>query len=70
MSDIDWPRVAVFATALVLIWLFSGSMKAAGNLPCDIARKINHICALAGGAIWFGWLPHPEARASISQLAA
>jgi dolichol kinase len=64
MSDIDWPRVLVFLAAAVGVWVVTGALKAAGKLPCDIARKINHVLALAGGAIWFGWLPHPVARAS------
>ncbi len=63
MSDIDWPRTLAFVAAMVVGWLLTGALKAAGVLPCDIARKINHVAALAGGAVWFGWRPHPEARA-------
>src|SRR5439155_4332640 len=42
-----------------------GALKAAGQVPCDLARKANHISALAGGALWLGWLPRDAARASI-----
>jgi phytol kinase len=68
MSDIDWPRVLPFLAAVVSVWVMSGALKASGRIPCDIARKINHVLALAGGAIWFGWLPHPVARASAVAL--
>lgn len=70
MGDIDWVRVATFVTAVVAGWLISGGLKAADRLPCDIARKINHVVALAGGALWFGWLPEEQARASIYAVAA
>ncbi|HJZ58099.1 MAG TPA: hypothetical protein VKE74_24370 [Gemmataceae bacterium] len=64
MSDIDWPRTLCFFAALVAGWLLSGTLKAAGWLPCDIARKANHVLALAGGALWFGWLAPASAEAS------
>lgn len=65
MDDIDWVRVGSFVLAVVTTWLLTGALKEAGRLPCDIARKINHVLALAGGALWFGWLPEPRARASV-----
>lgn len=64
MSDIDWQRVLAFVAAVVAVWLLTGALKAAGRLPCDVARKVNHTLALAGGAAWFGWLPAPAAEAS------
>ena len=54
MGDIDWVRVATFVTAVAAGWLITGGLKAADRLPCDIARKVNHVAALAGGALWFG----------------
>lgn len=70
MGDIDWVRVGTFVPAVVAVWLVTGALKAAGRLPCDIARKVNHVVALAGGAVWFGWLPEEQARASIFAVAA
>lgn len=64
MDSIDWNRVGGFVAALVAVWLATGALKAAGRLPCDITRKINHVFALAGGAVWFGWLPPDVGRAS------
>ena len=70
VEAIDWPRVTAFVLAVVAVWLVTGALKAAGKMPCDIARKINHIVALAGGALCFGWLPIDEAKWSIYAVAA
>jgi phytol kinase len=64
MSDVDWSRVLAFVAVVVAVWLLTGALKAAGRLPCDVARKVNHALALAGGALWLGWLPAAEAAAS------
>jgi phytol kinase len=64
VSDVDWPRVLVYVAAVVGVWLASGLLKAAGRLPCDVCRKVNHVLALAGGAVWLGWLPGSAAEAS------
>jgi hypothetical protein len=69
VNDIDWVRVGSFVLTVVATWLVTGALKAAGRLPCDVARKINHVLALAGGAAWFGWLPEDRARASICAAA-
>jgi dolichol kinase len=69
VDEIDWARVGSFVPAVVATWLATGALKAADRLPCDIARKINHVLALAGGAVWFGWLPEARARASICAAA-
>ena len=63
-------RVGTFVPVVVAVWLVTGALKAGGRLPCDIARKVNHVVALAGGAVWFGWLPEEQARASIYAVAA
>ena len=65
MGDPDWPRLGSFVLAVVAGWLVTGALKVAGRLPCDLARKANHILALAGGALWLGWLPPDAARASV-----
>jgi phytol kinase len=65
MGDVHWLRVASFVLAVVAGWLVTGALKRAGRLPCDLARKANHILALAGGALWLGWLPRDAARASV-----
>jgi dolichol kinase len=70
VNAIDWPRVTAFVAAVVAVWLVTGALKAAGRLPCDIARKINHVVALAGGAVCFGWLPLETAKWSIYAVAA
>jgi phytol kinase len=54
----------------VAVWLATGALKAAGRLPCDLARKTNHVFALAGGALWFGWLSPAAAEASTYAAAA
>jgi phytol kinase len=61
---IDWPRVFWLVGAVTSGWLVSGILKARGYLPCDIARKVNHVIAFAGGAVGFGWLPQEIARPS------
>jgi dolichol kinase len=69
VDDIDWARVGSFVLAVVATWLVTGALKAANRLPCDVARKVNHVLALAGGAAWLGWLPEAKARASICAAA-
>jgi phytol kinase len=65
LEAINGFRAAGFVLVVVAVWLVTGGLKAAGRLPCDIARKINHVMALAGAAVWFGWLPETQARASV-----
>src|SRR5437764_5796923 len=65
MSHVDWPRVVAFVAAVVAGWVLCGALKSAGRLPCDVCRKVNHVLALAGGAVWFGWLPAATAEASV-----
>jgi dolichol kinase len=69
VDDIDRVRVGSFVLTVVVTWLVTGALKAADRLPCDIARKVNHVLALAGGAAWFGWLPEDRARGSICAAA-
>jgi dolichol kinase len=64
MSKLDCPRILEFVAVVVSVWLLTGALKVVGRLSCDIARKVNHALALAGGAIWFGWLPAASAEAS------
>ena len=70
MNDIDWGRAGTFVLTVLTAWLATGALKAAGRMPCDVARKVNHVLALAGGALWFGWLPEREAWASGVAAAA
>ncbi len=64
MTEIDWLRVAGFVVLVVAVWEFAGRLKLAGRCRSGDARKLNHVTALAGGAIIFGWAPEPVARAS------
>jgi dolichol kinase len=57
-------RVAVFLSAIVCSWCITGYLRLHGYLRPGDARKINHILALSGVALWFGWLPAGMARAS------
>jgi dolichol kinase len=61
---IDANRVAAYVVAVVIVWWVAGRLKRAGRLRSGDARKVNHVCALAGGAVWFGWLPADVARGS------
>lgn len=70
MDHIDWPRVLAFVAAVVAVWVLTGALKGAGRLPCDVCRKVNHVFALAGGAVWFGWLPAATAEASVYAACA
>jgi phytol kinase len=56
--------VASFVVVIVLVWTAAGALKRSGRLRAGDARKLNHVCALAGGALWFGWLAPDVARAS------
>jgi phytol kinase len=62
--DIDWLRVVGFVTLVVAVWELAGRLKLAGWCRAGDARKLNHVTALAGGAVTFGWLPEPVGRAS------
>lgn len=64
MTDIDWPRVVGFVAAVVVVWQVAGRLKQGGRVLAGDARKLNHVAALCGGAVMFGWLPEPVARAS------
>jgi len=68
--EVDGIRIASFVGVAACLWLITGAMKAAGILPCDLARKTNHVFALAGGALWFGWLLQPVAENSTYVAAA
>jgi phytol kinase len=61
---IDGARVAVYVLAVVFVWWAAGHLKRSGQVRPGDARKINHVFALAGGAVWFGWLPADVARGS------
>jgi phytol kinase len=60
----DLGRIVAFVLATVLVWLAAGWLRQTGRLRAGDARKLSHIGALAGGALWFGWLPEAEARGS------
>jgi phytol kinase len=64
MVGIDWFRVAGFVALVVAVWEVAGRLKLAGWCRAGDARKLNHVTALAGGAVIFGWLPEPIGRAS------
>lgn len=70
MYEVEWVRVGTFVTSVACISLATGALKEAGRLPCDLARKSNHVFALAGGALWFGWLPAPLAENSAYAVGA
>lgn len=57
--------VLSFVVLTTTIWCVSGALKRAGYLDSGDSRKINHIFAFCGGAIWFGWLPESEARTAV-----
>jgi hypothetical protein len=60
----DTLRIALFITALVVIWCVSGKLRLANVLRAGDARKINHIAAFVGGGVCFGWLSLEKARLS------
>jgi phytol kinase len=64
LARIDGGRVALYVVAVVLAWWVAGRLKRAGWLRSGDARKINHVSALAGGAVCFGWLPPEVASGS------
>jgi phytol kinase len=64
MADIDWLRVVGFVALVVAVWELAGRLKLIGWCRAGDARKLNHVTALAGGAVIFGWLPEPVGRAS------
>jgi dolichol kinase len=59
---VNLARVVTFVAAVLSVWLATGLLKHSGRLAVGDARKLNHIFALAGGALWFGWLPEGQAR--------
>jgi phytol kinase len=63
-ARLDGLRVAVYVLAVVLVWWVAGRCRRAGRLRPGDARKVNHVFALAGGALWFGWLPAETAGGS------
>lgn len=62
MNPLPYLYALAFAVVLTVVWLVSGRMKRLGRLGAGDARKVNHVFALAGGALWFGWLPDDQAR--------
>ncbi len=64
MHGVDWLRVAGFVGLVVLVWELAGRLKLAGLVRTGDARKLNHIAALVGGALIFGWAPEDTARLS------
>lgn len=64
MQSVDWLRVAGFVGLVVLIWELAGRLKLAGLVRTGDARKLNHVTALVGGSLIFGWAPNETARLS------
>ena len=64
MPPIDWFRVAGFVALVVAVWQAAGLLKRAGRVRAGDARKLNHVTALVGGSLLFGWLPEEVARPS------
>lgn len=64
MLTVDWFRVACFVGLVVLMWEVAGRLKIAGLVQTGDARKLNHVAALVGGALIFGWAPDESARLS------
>jgi phytol kinase len=64
LALIDVGRVAGYVGAVLVLWAVAGCLKRGGWLRAGDARKLNHVCALAGGAFCFGWLPHNQGRVS------
>lgn len=64
----DWDpsawRAGVFVLVVLASWTVTGVLRLRGALRAADARKINHVLALAGVAVWFGWLPSGVARGS------
>lgn len=60
----DWRRIGLFVAAVLVSWCVTGALRLRGELRAGDARKINHVLALAGVALWFGWLPTEVARGS------
>jgi dolichol kinase len=63
-------RIGLFVTVIAASWCSTGFLRLRGFLQPADARKINHILALAGVALWFGWLPPSLARGSALVTAA
>ncbi len=64
MLTVDWLRVAGFVGLVVLVWESAGRLKLAGLVGTGDARKLNHVTALVGGALVFGWASDGVARPS------
>lgn len=64
MIAIDWVRVCGFVIAVAVVWELAGRLKRAGRIRTGDARKLNHVTALVGGALIFGWAPEGIARPS------
>lgn len=62
--ELSYWRIVVFLVVIIFSWCSTGYLRLQGYLRAGDARKINHILALAGVALWFGWLPIGMARAS------
>jgi phytol kinase len=62
--SVDWFRVVGFVGLVVLVWELAGRLKLAGLVRTGDARKLNHVTALVGGALVFGWAPDGVARPS------
>ncbi|MCO6454673.1 MAG: hypothetical protein J5I93_05160 [Pirellulaceae bacterium] len=69
-ARIEWSRVASFCVLTAAVWWIAGYLKRRHVLATGDARKLNHIVTLVGGALWFGWLPEQQARASMLLAAA
>jgi len=63
-ARIDALRTAAYVMAVVAVWWLAGRLQRGGWLQPGDARKINHLFGLAGGALWFGWLPADVAEGS------
>src|SRR5262245_28262234 len=64
LAAIDAARVGGFLAGIALLWVVTGTLKERGVGREGDVRKVNHVAALAGGALVFGWLPEPAARGS------
>jgi phytol kinase len=61
----DLLRTVGFTAAVGLLWVVTGRLRERGVGRDGDIRKVNHVAAFTGGALVFGWLAEPTARASL-----
>jgi phytol kinase len=64
MLTVDWIRVLLFLTLVVGVWYVAGVLRLRYHFRQGDTRKLNHITALVGGGLLFGWAEPDSARLS------